>query len=175
MSWRIFRLACTGDSGAERRVPSAGSSTTTRLTGPGRIADELASADPRVHVLHRDGKRGLGTAYVARLQVGARTRLRVRVRDGLRLLARSGGSSAPARVAGEAQRRGGGLTVVGDGGTENWSLLRDADQPWRFAVRQDDPRRAGQRSHQRLQVLLNQRAAQGSTWTRWARMATPSR
>jgi len=33
--------------------------------GTGAIADELASADPRVHVLHREGKLGLGTAYVA--------------------------------------------------------------------------------------------------------------
>jgi dolichol-phosphate mannosyltransferase len=33
--------------------------------GTGDIADGLAAADPRVNVLHRDGKRGLGTAYVA--------------------------------------------------------------------------------------------------------------
>jgi dolichol-phosphate mannosyltransferase len=33
--------------------------------GTGRIADELAAADPRVHVLHRAGKEGLGRAYLA--------------------------------------------------------------------------------------------------------------
>src|SRR4051812_13618474 len=33
--------------------------------GTGGIADDLSAADPRVQVLHRDGKRGLGTAYVA--------------------------------------------------------------------------------------------------------------
>jgi len=33
--------------------------------GTGRIADALAAAEPRVHVLHRPGKQGLGTAYVA--------------------------------------------------------------------------------------------------------------
>jgi len=33
--------------------------------GTGKIADDLAAADARVNVLHRDGKRGLGTAYVA--------------------------------------------------------------------------------------------------------------
>jgi dolichol-phosphate mannosyltransferase len=33
--------------------------------GTGKIVDALAAADPRVHVLHREGKMGLGTAYVA--------------------------------------------------------------------------------------------------------------
>ncbi|HZH39498.1 MAG TPA: polyprenol monophosphomannose synthase [Gemmatimonadales bacterium] len=33
--------------------------------GTGRMADEMAAADPRVHVLHRPGKQGLGTAYLA--------------------------------------------------------------------------------------------------------------
>jgi dolichol-phosphate mannosyltransferase len=32
--------------------------------GTGRLADELAAAEPRVTVLHRTAKRGLGTAYV---------------------------------------------------------------------------------------------------------------
>jgi len=33
--------------------------------GTGEIADRMAQADPRVHVLHREGKQGLGTAYIA--------------------------------------------------------------------------------------------------------------
>lgn len=33
--------------------------------GTGRLADELAVADSRVHVLHRPGKAGLGKAYIA--------------------------------------------------------------------------------------------------------------
>jgi dolichol-phosphate mannosyltransferase len=33
--------------------------------GTGQLADEIAARDPRVHVLHRHGKQGLGTAYVA--------------------------------------------------------------------------------------------------------------
>ncbi len=33
--------------------------------GTGEIADKLAASDPRVHVLHRAGKSGLGTAYIA--------------------------------------------------------------------------------------------------------------
>ncbi|MCH1570471.1 MAG: polyprenol monophosphomannose synthase [Longimicrobiales bacterium] len=33
--------------------------------GTGQIADELAAGEPRVHVLHRKGKEGLGRAYLA--------------------------------------------------------------------------------------------------------------
>jgi dolichol-phosphate mannosyltransferase len=33
--------------------------------GTGTLADELAATDPRVRVLHREGKQGLGTAIVA--------------------------------------------------------------------------------------------------------------
>ena len=33
--------------------------------GTGKVADEMAAANPRVHVLHRPGKQGLGRAYIA--------------------------------------------------------------------------------------------------------------
>ncbi|MCC6442734.1 MAG: polyprenol monophosphomannose synthase [Armatimonadetes bacterium] len=33
--------------------------------GTGRIADQLASEHPQIHVMHRKGKEGLGRAYVA--------------------------------------------------------------------------------------------------------------
>lgn len=33
--------------------------------GTGRLADEMAAADTRVHVLHRESKQGLGRAYLA--------------------------------------------------------------------------------------------------------------
>ena len=33
--------------------------------GTGELADELAAANPHVHVMHRAGKLGLGTAYIA--------------------------------------------------------------------------------------------------------------
>ena len=36
--------------------------------GTGRLADELAAADPRVRVLHRAGKLGLGTASLAAMR-----------------------------------------------------------------------------------------------------------
>lgn len=33
--------------------------------GTGQLADEMAAAEPRIHVLHRPGKAGLGKAYLA--------------------------------------------------------------------------------------------------------------
>ena len=33
--------------------------------GTGEIADEMAAKDSRIHVLHREGKGGLGGAYIA--------------------------------------------------------------------------------------------------------------
>ncbi|MBD0734502.1 polyprenol monophosphomannose synthase [Streptomyces sp. CBMA29] len=38
--------------------------------GTGKLADELAGADDQVHVLHRQGKEGLGAAYLAGFQWG---------------------------------------------------------------------------------------------------------
>jgi len=38
--------------------------------GTGGLADELAEADPRVHILHREGKQGLGKAYLAGFRWG---------------------------------------------------------------------------------------------------------
>jgi dolichol-phosphate mannosyltransferase len=38
--------------------------------GTGRIADEIAEHEPRVSVMHRPGKLGLGTAYVQAFQQG---------------------------------------------------------------------------------------------------------
>ena len=38
--------------------------------GTGALADDIARAEPRVHVLHRAGKLGLGTAYIAGFRWG---------------------------------------------------------------------------------------------------------
>ncbi|NLG63134.1 MAG: glycosyltransferase, partial [Candidatus Cloacimonetes bacterium] len=38
--------------------------------GTGQIADELAASCARVHVMHRPGKLGLGTAYIAGFRWG---------------------------------------------------------------------------------------------------------
>lgn len=47
--------------------------------GTGTLADELALADPRVHVLHRSSKAGLGAAYTAGFSWGLRHRFDVLV------------------------------------------------------------------------------------------------
>ena len=49
-------------------VPQRNSFSTRQTHGTGRIADTLAAADPRVHVLHRQTKDGLGHAYRAGLR-----------------------------------------------------------------------------------------------------------
>lgn len=38
--------------------------------GTGQLAEEIAAAEPRVHVIHRAGKLGLGTAYIAGFKWG---------------------------------------------------------------------------------------------------------
>ena len=38
--------------------------------GTGKLADEICAANPRVHVLHRTQKQGLGPAYIAGFQWG---------------------------------------------------------------------------------------------------------
>jgi dolichol-phosphate mannosyltransferase len=38
--------------------------------GTGELAEEIAASEPRVHVLHRAGKLGLGTAYIAGFRWG---------------------------------------------------------------------------------------------------------
>ena len=65
--------------------------------GTGAIADELAAADPQIHVLHRPGKQGLGAAYLAGFALGPRARLRRRGGDGRRRLARPRGAAPAAR------------------------------------------------------------------------------
>ncbi len=40
--------------------------------GTGAIADRLAAEDPRIKVLHREGKLGLGTAYIAGFRIAMR-------------------------------------------------------------------------------------------------------
>ena len=43
--------------------------------GTGKLGDELAAANPRIHVLHRTQKQGLGPAYIAGFRWGFGKRL----------------------------------------------------------------------------------------------------
>ena len=77
--------------------------------GTGQLADELAAADPRIHVLHRPGKAGLGKAYLAGFRWALGPGLRPHLRDGRRLLPRS---QVPAGLP------------AGDRATPTWSSAR---------------------------------------------------
>jgi len=59
LAWIVERIL-TAQPGLDILVADDGSPD-----GTGEIADRLASADERVHVLHRPGKQGLGSAYRA--------------------------------------------------------------------------------------------------------------
>lgn len=94
--------------------------------GTGEIADEIAAAEPRVHVLHRQGKEGLGKAYLASFAWGLErgyTHLVEMDADGShrpeqlgRLVGRAAQPDAPDLVIGSRYVRG--------GSTVNWPLSR---------------------------------------------------
>jgi dolichol-phosphate mannosyltransferase len=94
--------------------------------GTGKIADELAAADPAIEVLHRAGKEGLGPAYIAgfrhSLAAGAGFVMEMDSdfshdpRDLPRLLAAA--QDGADLVIGSRYVAGGGVT--------DWSLLRRA-------------------------------------------------
>jgi dolichol-phosphate mannosyltransferase len=93
--------------------------------GTGELADELSALDPRVHVLHRSGKEGLGKAYVD----GFRWALRADYEFIVQMDADF--SHDPRYLAGFiAELRGGGAdAVVGSrrvpgGGVRDWGALR---------------------------------------------------
>ena len=75
---------------AARAAAGSWSSTTTRPTAPGEIADRLAAESDDLDVLHRPEKEGLGPAYVAGFHHALDARRAPRGPDGRRLLARPG-------------------------------------------------------------------------------------
>lgn len=92
--------------------------------GTGAVLDELAAAEPRIHVMHRAGKLGLGTAYVEGFGWGL-----ARGYDYLFEMD-ADGSHDPKYLRGMlALAEDGADLVVGSryvpgGGTENWGIGR---------------------------------------------------
>lgn len=92
--------------------------------GTGRIADALAASDPRISVLHRDRKLGLGTAYLEGFRRAAERGTRWVVQMD------SDGSHLPEQLPDllAAAREGAGLVIGArwvDGGTvEGWPWFR---------------------------------------------------
>lgn len=93
--------------------------------GTGELADELAAAQPRVHVHHRSGKLGLATAYLAGFEIGDAA--------GFPYLFEfdADGSHPPSRIPAMLDELDSGADlVIGSryirgGGTENWPLRRE--------------------------------------------------
>ncbi|HMY59440.1 MAG TPA: polyprenol monophosphomannose synthase [Pseudomonadota bacterium] len=92
--------------------------------GTGQLADEMAKVNPRIHVLHRSGKLGLGTAYIA----GFRYALSKHYQYIFEMDADFSHDPVylPALLA--AAKDGAGVVIgsrrVPGGGTENWGLSR---------------------------------------------------
>jgi len=92
--------------------------------GTGALLDELAAAEPRLHVMHRAGKLGLGTAYVEGFGWGL-----ARGYDYLFEMDADGSHDPRYLVQMAALAEDGADVVVGSryvpgGGTENWGLGR---------------------------------------------------
>lgn len=92
--------------------------------GTGAILDELAAANPRIHVLHRAGKLGLGTAYIAGFRWGLQ-----RAYDYLFEMDADGSHDPKYLPQMLALAQDGADVVVGSrnipgGGTVNWGLGR---------------------------------------------------
>ncbi len=95
--------------------------------GTGAIADELAAADPGVSVLHRPGKAGLGSAYLAGFAIALERGYRFVVEID------ADGSHDPAELPAMlalAEREGADLVIgsrwVPGGAVVNWPWLRRA-------------------------------------------------
>jgi dolichol-phosphate mannosyltransferase len=95
--------------------------------GTGELADKLAADDPRVRVLHRTAKAGLGAAYLAGLRRRAAGRVPGGRRDGRRRQPRPRGPAVAARRARRSGRGGRRARVPLRAGGQvlNWPAYRN--------------------------------------------------
>ena len=121
--------------------------------GTGAIADGLAAELPWVEVLHREGKEGLGKAYLAGFHRALAAGRRARARDRLRLLARPEGGASPDRHL--RGGRGSRPRLPLGRGRRHRQLGPRAHVrlAGRELLRPHDPRRRRARPDRRLQVL----------------------
>lgn len=119
--------------------------------GTGKFADEIASEDDHVHVLHRKGKEGLGAAYLAGL-LGHRAGVRRPRRDGRGRLAPARGAAAAAH---RAQGRGPGprLPLGARRPDRELAEVPRVHLPGRQPLLPCDARRADPGRHRRLPGL----------------------
>lgn len=92
--------------------------------GTGELADELSRMDPRIRVIHRTGKLGLGTAYIAGFRYGL-------ARDYAYFIEMDADFSHDPKYLPlllERAKQGADLVLgsryVQGGGTRNWGLMR---------------------------------------------------
>ena len=91
--------------------------------GTGRLADELAAGDPRVFVLHRPGKAGLGRAYLDAFRWGLARGYEQLIEFDADFSHDPKYLPAMLEALGRADVAVGSRYVAG-GGTENWGVLR---------------------------------------------------
>lgn len=91
--------------------------------GTGQLADELAEAHPHVHVMHRSGKLGLGTAYIAGFKYAVEHRYDVAFEMDADFSHDPRYLPDFLRAIEDADLVIGSRYIKG-GGTPNWSLLR---------------------------------------------------
>jgi len=100
--------------------------------GTGELADRMASADPRIHVLHRPAKQGLGRAYIDgfrhALDAGAQIVLQMDADWSHDPAYLPGMVAALAGGPGQPNPAGADLVIgsryVRGGGVRNWGILR---------------------------------------------------
>ena len=161
---------------AARPSTRSWSSTTTRPTAPGELADRLARARPaRARCCTRPEKRGLGRAYIAGFRRALDAGRRAGDRDGRRLLPRSRATCPRLIEAAARGRPRARLPLRAGGEVRNWGPVRRLVSRGGLLVRARGARRRRAGPDRRLQVLPARGARGDRPRRRCAPRATPSR